>query len=81
MIPNEARLARDTSLAIVALTVLRLVGAMRESGQDVPGSLATFRIGLAHPTANGWEHVFYDAVLETPTLLAYLTNADLPPYL
>jgi hypothetical protein len=28
MIPNEARLARDTSLAIVALTVLRLVGAI-----------------------------------------------------
>src|SRR5690242_14833086 len=28
MIPNEARLVRDTSLAIVALTVLRLVGAI-----------------------------------------------------
>jgi hypothetical protein len=71
-----AKFFRDTYRRL-----LRLVGAMRESGQDVHGSLATFRIGVAHPTANGWEHVFYDAVLETPALLDYLMNADLPQYL
>lgn len=62
------------------LRLLRLVHKMRTDGQDVPGSLATFRFGVAHPSVNGWEHVFYDAVLNTPALLNYLTQADLPQY-
>jgi hypothetical protein len=40
--------------------------------------LAAFGVGVAHPSVNGWEHVFYDAVLKTPALLDYLTNAELP---
>lgn len=71
-----AKFFRDTYRRL-----LRLVNAMRESGQDVPGSLATFRTGVAHPTLNGWEHLFYDAVLDSPALLDYLANADLPRYL
>jgi 5-methylcytosine-specific restriction endonuclease McrA len=62
------------------LRLLRLVHKMRTDGQDVLGSLTTFRFGVAHPTVNGWEHVFYDAVLSTPALLDYLTQANLPEY-
>ena len=61
--------------------LLRLVSVMRQSGQDVPGSLASFRAGVAYPSVNGWEHVFYDAVVETPALMNYITNSDLPGYL
>ncbi len=74
----EKRYARFFGNAYVRL--LRLVDKMRAEGQDVPGSLATFRFGVAHPSVNGWEHVFYDAVLNTPALLDYLTQADLPQY-
>lgn len=71
-----AKFFRDTYRRL-----LRLVDAMRQSGQDVPALLATFRAGVSHPSVNGWEHVFYDAVLRNPALLDYLATSDLPDYL
>lgn len=61
--------------------VLRLVGAMRKSGQDVPGTLTTLKHGAIDRSPNAWEHVFYAAILDNPDLVEYLANADLPPYL
>lgn len=61
--------------------LLRLVNAMRASGQDVEQTLATFRHGVAEPSKNTWEYVFYDAVLASPDHINYLTNEPLPQYL
>lgn len=61
--------------------LLRNVAAMRAANLDVQSSLEASRVGAAHPTVNGWEHLFYDAVLNTPALMIYLTTAQLPPYL
>lgn len=71
-----AKFFRDTYRRL-----LRLVDAMRRSGQDVPALLTTFREGVAHPSVNGWEHVFYDAVLRAPALLEYLSTSNLPELL
>lgn len=61
--------------------LLRLVGAMRTSGQNVEQTLTTFKQGVADPSLNTWEHVFYAAVLGNPDHLDYLANEPLPQYL
>jgi len=60
--------------------LIRNVTKMRASGQAVQATIEAFRDGHADPTPNSWQHVFYSAVLETPELLEYLTNGDLPAY-
>ena len=61
--------------------LLRQVSKMRDSGQDVVGTLTTFAFGYEAPTPNRWEHVFYEAVLSNPDFVTYLTEAELPPLL
>lgn len=60
--------------------LLRLVQKMRVSGQDVSGTLETFRGGVEHPSKNSWEHIFYAAVLASPDFMNYLREEELPPY-
>jgi hypothetical protein len=60
--------------------LLRLVQRMRVSGQDVVDTLETFRSGVEYPSKNGWEHVFYTAVLGTPDFVTYLREGQLPAY-
>lgn len=61
--------------------ILRNVGRMRATGQDVVGTLETWTFDAADPTPNSWQHVFYDGVLTNPDFMAYLTDAEFPPYL
>lgn len=61
--------------------LLRLVNSMRASGQNVEQTLATFKEGVADPSRNTWEYVFYAAVLDSPAHLYYLANEPLPQYL
>ncbi len=61
--------------------LLRLVSGMRASGQNVEQTLAIFKQGVADPSPNTWEHVFYAAVLASPSLVDYLANKPLPKYL
>ena len=60
--------------------LLRLVSKMRTSGQDVRASLELFKANAETPTLNGWEHIFYDAVLSNPAFLDFLENGDLPSH-
>lgn len=61
--------------------LLRLVDAMRSSGQNVEATLTIFKLGKMQPSLNGWDHVFYASVLAHPDLLHFLTTADLPDFL
>lgn len=61
--------------------LLRLVGAMRNSGQNIEANLVTFNAGFTDPSENSWEHVFYSAVLADADMLDYLNNSPLPNYL
>ncbi|PZQ11849.1 MAG: hypothetical protein DI565_16800 [Ancylobacter novellus] len=58
--------------------LLRLVSKMRASKQDVRASLELFKANAEIPTLNGWEHIFYDAVLSNAAFLNFLENEDLP---
>jgi ribosomal protein L32 len=58
--------------------LLRLVSTMRNSGQDIQGTLQLFKSNAAASTQNSWEHVFYDAVLANVAFLDFLENQDLP---
>lgn len=60
--------------------LLRLVENLREADLDVEANLILFRDNAAAPTRNGWEHVFYSAVLANAGMLNYLKDADLPDY-
>ena len=60
--------------------LLRLVQRLRDADLDVEENLTLFRDNAAHPTRNGWEHVFYHAVLANADMLAYLIGEDLPAY-
>lgn len=61
--------------------LLRLVGGMRRSGQDVKENLINFKANASYSSENSWEHIFYSAVVEDVDLLDYLVNAELPEYL
>jgi hypothetical protein len=61
--------------------LLRLVDKIRESGQDVEGTLNGFRIRAEFPSKNCWEHIFYSSVLNSPDFLNYLRNEELPELL
>lgn len=60
--------------------LIRNVTKMRASGQPVQATIEAFRDGFADPTPNSWQHVFYSAVLDSPELITFLANADLPAY-
>lgn len=60
--------------------LLRNVTMMRASGQAVAETIEAFRAGHADPTPNSWQHIFYSAVLDSPELLEFLANAELPAY-
>ena len=60
--------------------LLRLVQAMRRSGQDVTQTLEIFRDGVEHPSKNNWDHVFYTSVLDTPDFLTYLQTGAIPAF-
>ena len=62
------------------LRLLRLIGDMRSSGQDVRAQLTNFAKMAAYKSVNSWLHVFYTAVLSNEPLLEYLETAELPPY-
>lgn len=76
IVPRYARFFREQFRRL-----LRLVSKMRASGQDVRASLELFKSNAQTPTLNGWEHIFYDAVLNNPDFLEFLENEDLPAYL
>lgn len=61
--------------------LLRLVGAMRNSGQDVLQTLSAFTESATVPSVNAWDYVFYAAVIGNGELIDYLENQDLPGYL
>jgi 5-methylcytosine-specific restriction endonuclease McrA len=61
--------------------LLRLVGKMRDSGQDVTKTLETFKFNESDQSLNTWPHVFYAAVIDNADLMTYLTMETLPPYL
>lgn len=76
IVPRYARFFREQFRRL-----LRLVSKMRASGQDVRASLELFKSNAEIPTLNGWEHIFYEAVLNNPDFLEFLENEDLPAYL
>lgn len=61
--------------------LLRLTHSIRDTGQDVEASLSSFREANKTPTKNGWQHVFYAAILVNTNLLEFLKEGDLPDYL
>jgi hypothetical protein len=61
--------------------LLRLVGKLRDSQQNVRASLTAFRDSAAISGNNVWDHVFYAAVVSHPALLDYLENEPLPTFL
>lgn len=61
--------------------LIRLASAVREQdGGDIEALMTATATAKADPTVNGWEHVFYAAVVETPALMRYLRSGVLPPY-
>lgn len=62
------------------LRLLRLAQQIRAAKLDVEANLTIFRNHAAVPTRNGWEHVFYAAVLSAPALVEYLSSEELPAY-
>lgn len=61
--------------------LLRLVEDMRNSGTPVRAGLDMFRNHARRKAINSWDHVWYIGVLANESLLDYLSNDDLPPYL
>lgn len=61
--------------------LLRLVHSLRAAELDVEANLKSFQHAAEVPTKNGWQYVFYSAVLANAPLLAYLEEEDLPAFL
>ena len=61
--------------------LLRLVAGMRASHQNIAVTLASFRDAHAEPSKNGWDHIFYAAVLKNAPFMTYLEQGALPNYL
>lgn len=60
------------------IRLLRLARKARDSGQDLPKLIETFKEYFSGRAANVWPHIFYAAVAEDAELLEYLSNGDLP---
>ena len=63
------------------IRLLKLARSARESGQDVPALITTFRLFHASRAANVWPHIFFAAVAEDDELLDFLANHEIPDQL
>lgn len=61
--------------------LLKMAGALRDSGQNFEQSLLSYQSGAASSSLNSWEHIFYQGVTSNPDFIDYLTNQPLPGFL
>ena len=63
------------------IRLLKLAHKARDTGQNVPNLIETFKEVHGMRSANVWPHIFYSAVAEDGDLLEYLANGVLPDQL
>lgn len=56
--------------------MLKLANQIRESGQDLRGSLETFAAMSGFVAENAWEHVYYRAVLDCDECIEFMRARD-----
>ncbi|NBN05581.1 hypothetical protein GWI63_16320 [Proteus sp. G2665] len=63
---------------IMYIRLLRLVGKLRESNQNVTDNLNIFKFMASTKSVNSWDYIFYDGVLRNELLLSYLSDNEIP---
>jgi hypothetical protein len=60
--------------------MLKLANRARAARQDVSQNLVIFRDNAKDKSINSWVHIFYDGVLQNPSLVRYLAEGRLPAF-